>query len=71
MSDTLRAAAANGGGFAVLWHTDRFDRGTARGWERLYRRLIDAVRSHGGVCLSAGELAREARERLAGTARQG
>ena len=64
-------AAANGGGFAVLWHTDRFDRGTARGWERLYRRLIEAVRSQGGVCLSAGELAREARERLAGTGREG
>jgi peptidoglycan/xylan/chitin deacetylase (PgdA/CDA1 family) len=53
-------AAEHGGGFAVLWHTDRFDRGIARGWDRLYVRLIDAVRDHGGVCLAAGDLAEEA-----------
>ena len=57
-------AAANGGGFAVLWHTDRFDRGTARGWDRLYARLLDAVHAHGGVCVRAGDLTREARDRL-------
>ena len=57
-------AATNGGGFSVLWHTDRFDRGTARGWDRLYRRVIETVHAHGGVCLPAGELAREAGERL-------
>jgi peptidoglycan/xylan/chitin deacetylase (PgdA/CDA1 family) len=53
-------AADNGGGFSVLWHTDRFDRATARGWDRLYFRLLDAVRERGGVCLRAGELAAEA-----------
>ena len=58
--DLLDYAAEHGGGFAVLWHTDRFDPGTARGWDRLYLRLLDAVRERGGVCLSAGELAREA-----------
>jgi peptidoglycan/xylan/chitin deacetylase (PgdA/CDA1 family) len=57
-------AARHGGGFAVLWHTDRFDRWTAAGWDRLYARLIDAVHENGGACLSAGELAQEARERL-------
>ena len=57
-------AAANGGGFAVLWHTDRFDRWTAAGWDRLYARVIDAVHDLGGACVSAGELAAEARERL-------
>ena len=36
-------AAEHGGGFAVLWHTDRFDRWTAAGWDRLYARVIDAV----------------------------
>ena len=56
----LDAAAEHGGGFAVLWHTDRFDRATARGWDRLYLRFLDAVRERGGVCLSAGELAQEA-----------
>lgn len=53
-------AAEHGGGFSILWHTDRFDRATAQGWDRLYLRLIDAVRERGGVCLSAGELAAEA-----------
>jgi peptidoglycan/xylan/chitin deacetylase (PgdA/CDA1 family) len=56
----LDYAAEHGGGFSVLWHTDRFDSATARGWDRLYLRLLDAVRERGGVCLSAGELAREA-----------
>ena len=53
-------AAENGGGFSVLWHPDRFDRATSSGWDRLYVRLLAAVRSRGGVCVSAGELAAEA-----------
>lgn len=53
-------AAANGGGFALLWHTDRFDPASSRGWDRLYLRTLDGVRQRGGVCLSAGDLAREA-----------
>ncbi len=56
----LDRAAENGGGFSILWHTDRFDRATARGWDRLYFRLLDAVRERGGVCLRAGELAQDA-----------
>jgi len=62
--DLLDWAAENGGGFSVLWHTDRFDRGTARGWDRLYFRVLDAVRERGGVCLRAGELAQDAAEWL-------
>ena len=53
----LDQAAEHGGGYAVLWHTDRFDRATAQGWDRLYVRFLDAVRERGGVCLPAGELA--------------
>jgi peptidoglycan/xylan/chitin deacetylase (PgdA/CDA1 family) len=53
-------AAQAGGGFAVLWHTDRFDPVSSRGWDRLYFNLIARVREQGGVCLSAGELAAEA-----------
>jgi peptidoglycan/xylan/chitin deacetylase (PgdA/CDA1 family) len=56
----LDAAAERGGGFSILWHTDRFDPGTARGWDALYVRVLEAVRARGGVCLSAGELAEEA-----------
>jgi peptidoglycan/xylan/chitin deacetylase (PgdA/CDA1 family) len=57
-------AAEHGGGFSVLWHPERFDGPSARGWDRLYFELIDAVRERGGVCLSAGELARVAAERF-------
>jgi len=56
-------AAAHGGGFAVLWHNNRFDSATG-GWDRLYVRLLEAVRERGGVCLSAGDLADEAAEWL-------
>ena len=56
----LDQAAEHGGGFSVLWHTDRFDRATAQGWDSLYYRLIEGVRERGGTCLSAGELAAEA-----------
>jgi hypothetical protein len=56
----LDQAAEHGGGFALLWHTDRFDPGTAQGWDKLYFKLLDAVRERDGVCLSAGELAAEA-----------
>jgi hypothetical protein len=50
-------AAEHGGGFSILWHPDRFDAPSARGWDRLYFELLDAVRERGGVCLSAGEVA--------------
>jgi len=53
-------AAENGGGFALLWHTDRFDPLTARGWDRLYSRILDGVQDRGGICLTASELAEEA-----------
>jgi peptidoglycan/xylan/chitin deacetylase (PgdA/CDA1 family) len=60
IASLLDWAAENGGGFAILWHTDRFDPWTARGWDDLYEWIIRAVRERGGVCLSAGELAEEA-----------
>jgi peptidoglycan/xylan/chitin deacetylase (PgdA/CDA1 family) len=50
-------AAENGGGFSVLWHPERFDPPSARGWDRLYFEVIDAVRDRGGVCVSAAGLA--------------
>ena len=51
-------AAGNGAAFAVLWHPDRFDRPTSGGWDRLFYRVVEAVRERGGVCTSAAELAR-------------
>jgi len=59
--ELLDRAALHGGGFSVLWHTDRFDPGTAGGWDRLYLRLLEAVRERDGICMSAGELATEAK----------
>jgi hypothetical protein len=57
----LDRAAEHGGGFSVLWHPDRFDPATSAGWDRLYYRLLDEVRTRGGALVSAGALAEEAR----------
>lgn len=59
-------AAEHGGGFSVLWHTDRYDAATARGWDRLYFHLIRRVNELGGVCVSARALAEQADAWLAG-----
>ena len=50
-------AAEHGGGFSILWHPERFDAPSARGWDRLYFEVVEAVRERGGVCVSARELA--------------
>jgi hypothetical protein len=60
----LDRAAEHGGAFSILWHPERFDGPSARGWDRLYFELIEAVRERGGICLSGGELAGLAAERL-------
>ena len=54
-------AERNGGGFAVLWHSEQYDSALLPGWDVLYRRLLDDVRARGGVCVQAGALAEEAR----------
>ncbi len=54
-------AAEHGGGFAVLWHSEQYDSALLPGWDRLYRRVMEGVRSRGGACLRAGALAEEAR----------
>lgn len=54
-------AAENGGGFAVLWHSEQYDSALLPGWDRLYKRFIEEVGRRGGVCLQAGALAEEAR----------
>jgi hypothetical protein len=59
-------AAEHGGGFSILWHTDRFDHATAGGWDKLYVRLIDAIHARGGICMQAHDLAAEARATLVG-----
>jgi peptidoglycan/xylan/chitin deacetylase (PgdA/CDA1 family) len=56
--------AEHGGAFSILWHPERFDGPSARGWDRLYFELIEAARERGGICLAAGELAGMAAERF-------
>jgi hypothetical protein len=53
-------AAENGGGFAVLWHSEQYDSALLPGWDRLYRQFVEDVDERGGVCLQAGALAEEA-----------
>jgi hypothetical protein len=62
--ELLDRGAEHGGAFSILWHPERFDGPSARGWDRLYFETIDAVRERGGMCLSAGELAGLAAERF-------
>jgi peptidoglycan/xylan/chitin deacetylase (PgdA/CDA1 family) len=62
--ELLDWAKENGGAFSLLWHPDSFDPAKARGWDRLYFRLADAVSERGGVCMSCGELAAEAAAKL-------
>lgn len=62
--EVLDRAAEHGGGFSILWHPERFDTPSARGWDRLYFEVMDAVRERGGACMSAGELAAAAGEQL-------
>jgi len=57
-------AAEHGGGFSILWHPERFDAPSARGWDRLYFEVVDAVRERDGICVGAGELAGLAAERF-------
>ena len=56
----LDHAAEHGGGFSILWHTNRYDPATAAGWDVLYERILDGVVERGGALLTAGELAAEA-----------
>ena len=62
----LDRAAEGGGGFSILWHTNRFDRATAAGWDRLYERILDGVVERGGALITGAELAAEADAWLAG-----
>jgi len=58
---TLERAALAGGTVSVLWHNDRFDPAYARGWDRVYDRLLGWVRDRGGrLCTAADAVGLEA-----------
>jgi len=45
----LDRLAATGGGAAILWHNDRFDRVYGRGWDGVYEHLLDGIVARGGT----------------------
>ena len=51
----LERVAEARGTVAVLWHNDRFDRPSARGWDAAYERLLDWVVERGGRLVSAAD----------------
>jgi peptidoglycan/xylan/chitin deacetylase (PgdA/CDA1 family) len=61
--DVLATVARTGGGVAVLWHNQRFDRRSARGYDDVYWRLVDWARGEGAFVGTAAALARRWVER--------
>jgi hypothetical protein len=61
--DVLATVARTGGGVAVLWHNQRFDRRSARGYDDVYWRLIDWACDEGAFVGTAAALARRWIER--------
>ncbi|MCX6373785.1 MAG: hypothetical protein NTX16_12070 [Actinobacteria bacterium] len=62
--DLLSRVRAGGGGVAVLWHNNRFDRRSAQGYDDVYWRLVDWARAEGGLVTSAGEIVRRWQQNL-------
>ena len=51
----LERVADIGGTVAILWHTDRFSREYARGWDRVYADVLAWVADRGGRLVAAGD----------------
>jgi peptidoglycan/xylan/chitin deacetylase (PgdA/CDA1 family) len=51
----LEHVAAVGGTVAILWHTDRFSREYARGWDRVYADVVEWVADRRGRLVTAAE----------------
>jgi len=56
--DLLSRVRAGGGGVAILWHNNRFDRRSAQGYDDVYWRLVEWAQAEGGLVTSAGETVR-------------
>jgi hypothetical protein len=61
----LERVAEIGGTVSILWHTDRFSREYARGWDRVYDSVLEWVAGRGGRLVTAAE-AVSARGRASG-----
>jgi len=51
----LERVADIGGTVAILWHTDRFSREYARGWDRAYADVLEWVAARGGRLVTAAD----------------
>ena len=51
----LERVADVGGTVAILWHTDRFSREYARGWDRVYADVLEWVADRGGRLVAAAD----------------
>jgi len=51
----LERVADIGGTVAILWHTDRFSREYARGWDRVYADVLAWVADRGGRLVAAAD----------------
>ncbi|HEX3330518.1 MAG TPA: polysaccharide deacetylase family protein [Gaiellales bacterium] len=51
----LERVAGIGGTVAILWHTDRFSREYARGWDRVYADVLEWVADRGGRLVTAAD----------------
>ena len=51
--EVLERVADVGGTVAILWHTDRFSREYARGWDRVYDDVLAWVEERGGRLVTA------------------
>lgn len=54
--DVLGRVGASGGGVAVLWHNNRFDRRSARGYDDVYWGLVERATAEGAFVGSAGQV---------------
>lgn len=51
----LERVADVGGTVSILWHTDRFSREYARGWDRVYADVLEWVADRGGRLVTAAD----------------
>jgi len=60
----LSTVARTGGGVAVLWHNQRFDHRSTKGYDDVYWRLIDWAHDEGAFVGTAAGLVRRWNERI-------
>ena len=62
--EILDRVRAGGGGIALLWHNNRFDRRSARGYDDVYWRLVEQAAAEGAFVGSAGNVVGRWLERI-------